>query len=190
MLNAGKNMGTIKNAFSDVLKLISGREKTVFLFARYITMINATVARLSEINNGTVDSGVLYPKHGNKLFNNNPNNSKNDMLSPTDNTNFSVSPSLFNFSVCKINNPGNIVSKKNPMICLENEMFKRIITPVSRIKPIKIHSLILRLFINFIFSLVIKMLYDYNLLSNHDVLAQIISSKSATHIIYLKFMFF
>ena len=99
MLKAGNIIGTIKNAFSDVLRLRFGREKTVFLFIRYATRVSAIAARLNVINIGTVDSGDLYPKPSDELFSNNPKNIKNEMLSPTDNTNFSVNPNLFNFSI-------------------------------------------------------------------------------------------
>ena len=47
------------------------------------------------------------------------------MLNPTANTNFSVDSSLFNFRICRINKPGKIVRKRNPVICLKNGMFKR-----------------------------------------------------------------
>jgi hypothetical protein len=59
MLNAGNITGTIKNAFSGVLKLNFGREKMLFLFIRYATMVSAIAARLNETNSGTVDSGDL-----------------------------------------------------------------------------------------------------------------------------------
>ena len=59
MLSAGNITGTIKKAFSDVVKLRFGREKTTFLFIRYAMKVSAIVARLNEINNGTVDSGDL-----------------------------------------------------------------------------------------------------------------------------------
>jgi hypothetical protein len=58
MLNAGNKIGTIKNAFSDVLRSIFGKEKAAFLFIRYATRISAIVARLNEISSGIVDSGV------------------------------------------------------------------------------------------------------------------------------------
>lgn len=51
-------MGTIKNAFSNVFKLSFGREKTVSLFVLYPMTANTTSARLNEINNGIVASGV------------------------------------------------------------------------------------------------------------------------------------
>jgi len=60
-----------------------------------------------------------------KLFINNPINIRKEMLNPTDNTNFSVESILSNFRTCRINNPGRIVRKRNPMICLKNGMFKR-----------------------------------------------------------------
>ena len=59
MLNAGNKIGTIKNAFSDVLKLRLGKEKFVFLVVLYPIAANTINARLNEINNGTIDSGVL-----------------------------------------------------------------------------------------------------------------------------------
>ena len=59
MLNAGNKIGTIKNAFSDMLKFRLGRGKMTFLFIRYATRISAIAARLNEINSGTVDSGEL-----------------------------------------------------------------------------------------------------------------------------------
>ena len=75
------------------------------------------------------------------------------MLSPTDNTNFSVNPILFNLRICRINNPGKIVRKMNPKTCLTKGMSKMMAKSVRRIKPIKIkmHFLIPRLFIKFIF---------------------------------------
>ena len=59
MLNAGNITGTIKNAFSDVLKLIPGKEKTAFLFTRYTTRISAIAARLNQKSTEPVDSGDL-----------------------------------------------------------------------------------------------------------------------------------
>jgi hypothetical protein len=59
MLNAGNKIGTIKNAFSDMSKLQSGRENMLFLFVRYATRVNTIAATLNEINNGTIDSGDL-----------------------------------------------------------------------------------------------------------------------------------
>ena len=58
MLNAGNNIGTIKNAFSDVVKLRFGREKTPSLFVLYAMIVNTMNAILKEINNGMVDNGV------------------------------------------------------------------------------------------------------------------------------------
>jgi hypothetical protein len=58
MLKAGNKIGTIKNAFSDVLKLISRREKTLFLFVLYAMIANTTNAILNEIKREIVDSGV------------------------------------------------------------------------------------------------------------------------------------
>lgn len=53
------------------------------------------------------------------------------MLNPTDNTIFSVEPILFNFNICRINNPGKKVRKRNPKTCLKNGMFKSIAKSVE-----------------------------------------------------------
>ena len=66
------------------------------------------------------------------MFINNPKSIKKEMLSPTDNTNFSVYSILFNFRTCKINNPGKMIRKRNPKICLKNGMFKKITMSVRR----------------------------------------------------------
>jgi hypothetical protein len=58
MLNAGNNIGTIKNAFSDVLNSIFGREKIEVLFILYPMSANTMNARLNEINKGMVANGV------------------------------------------------------------------------------------------------------------------------------------
>ena len=58
MLNAGKSTGTIKNAFSDVVKLRCGREKTGSLFILYPMIANMMNAMLNEINKGMVANGV------------------------------------------------------------------------------------------------------------------------------------
>lgn len=84
---------------------------------------NTMDARLNEIKRGIVDNG-------NKLFINNPKKIKKDILSPTDNTNLSADSILFNFSICRSNNPGRYVRKINPNICLKNGIFKRIVKSV------------------------------------------------------------
>ncbi len=88
------------------------------------------------------------------MFSNNPKNIKNEMLSPTNKTNFSVDPILFIFSICRINNPNKPFRKRIPKIGLTNGMFKRMATSVRKINPskIRIPFLIPRLFIIFIFS--------------------------------------
>jgi competence protein ComGC len=58
MLKAGKVIGTIKNAFSEVLRLRFGREKTGGLFVLYPMKANAMNARLNEIKREIVDNGV------------------------------------------------------------------------------------------------------------------------------------
>ena len=131
MLNARNKIGMIKKAFSDMVKLKFGKKKMASLFIRYAIKISAIAARLNEINSGIVDNGVSYPKLSDKLFNNNPKNIRKEMLSPTDNTNFSVDPILFNFSTCRINNPGIKVRKRNPRICLKSGMFRSIARSVT-----------------------------------------------------------
>jgi hypothetical protein len=126
MLNAGNKIGTIKNAFSVVLKLRFGREKISSLFILYPLIANTINTILNGINNGTVANGVSYPRLSDKLFINNPKSIRKEILSPTDNTNFSVDPILFNFSICKINSPGTMVRKINPRICLKNGIFRNI----------------------------------------------------------------
>ena len=83
------------------------------------------------------------------------------MLNPTDNTNFSVNPISFNFSICRINNPGKMVRKRNPKICLTNGMFKRIAKSVIRsIEIITVkHSLSPKFFGAIRFKLEMKSLY-------------------------------
>jgi hypothetical protein len=58
MLNAGNTIGTIKNAFSDVLKLRVGREKIEFLFHLYPIIANTMNTMLKEIKREIVDNGV------------------------------------------------------------------------------------------------------------------------------------
>jgi hypothetical protein len=58
MLNAGNKIGTIKNAFSDVLKLRFGRERTGYLFVLYPIIANTTNAILNEIKRGIVANGA------------------------------------------------------------------------------------------------------------------------------------
>jgi hypothetical protein len=57
ILNAGNKIGTIKNAFSDVVKLRVGREKSKLLFILYPKIAKAKNAILNEINSEIVDSG-------------------------------------------------------------------------------------------------------------------------------------
>ena len=59
---------------------------------------NTTNAMLNAIKREIVDNGVSYPRLSDKLFINNPKSIKKEMLNPTDNTNFSVEPILFNLS--------------------------------------------------------------------------------------------
>ncbi|MGB3345741.1 MAG: hypothetical protein WBA71_00585 [Candidatus Humimicrobiia bacterium] len=59
ILSAGNKTGTIKNAFSDVLKLRFGREKIGSLFILYPIIANTINTILNEISNGIVANGVL-----------------------------------------------------------------------------------------------------------------------------------
>ena len=126
ILNAGNKIGTIINAFSEVFRLILVKEKGVFLFSRYAIKVSAIATRLNEIKREIVDNGVSYPMRSDKLFNNNPKNIQNAMLIPQLNINFSKKSIPFNFRTCRIKNPGKIVRKINPMICLKYGMSKRI----------------------------------------------------------------
>ena len=90
MLSAGNKIGMIKNAFSDVFMLKLGREKVVFLFSLEPIIANTMNAILKEIRSGIVANGVSYPRARDKLFSNNPKNIRNEMLNPTDSTNFSI----------------------------------------------------------------------------------------------------
>jgi hypothetical protein len=59
ILNAGNNIGIIKNAFSDALKLRFGRGKEdASLFTLYLIVVNTMNARLNAIKRGIVASGV------------------------------------------------------------------------------------------------------------------------------------
>ena len=58
MLNAGNITGTIKNAFSNVLKFTFGREKIGVLFILNPIIASTMNARLNEIKRGSVDNGV------------------------------------------------------------------------------------------------------------------------------------
>jgi len=58
MLSAGKNMGIIKNAFSDVLRLRFGRENISFLFILYPTITNIMNTISNEIRREIIDNGV------------------------------------------------------------------------------------------------------------------------------------
>jgi len=132
MLNAGNITGTIKNAFSDMLILRFGKEKRSSLFTLYPITANTMNAILNEINRGTVNNGVLYPRPSDKLFIDNPKNIKREMLSPTDKTVFSVSPSLFSFRMERMRNPGIMEKKVSPKTCLKRGMFRKIERSVAR----------------------------------------------------------
>ena len=99
MLKAGNKIGTIKNAFSDVVKLRFGIEKLWVLFNLYPMIANTMNATLNEIKSEIVDNGVSYARLSNRLFHSNPKNIRKDTLNPINNTNFSVNPILFNLSI-------------------------------------------------------------------------------------------
>jgi hypothetical protein len=58
MLNAGNRIGTIKNAFSVVLKLRLGKEKIGSLFTLYPITASIINAILNDVKREIVDSGV------------------------------------------------------------------------------------------------------------------------------------
>jgi hypothetical protein len=57
-LNAGNKIGTIKNAFSGVVKLRFGREKIGSLFVLYPMIVNTQNAILNEIKRERIVNGV------------------------------------------------------------------------------------------------------------------------------------
>jgi hypothetical protein len=99
MLNAGNNIGAIKNALSSVVKFKFGRIKNGSLNVLYFIIISAINTTFNAVKRYFVDNGVLYPILNDKLFINSPKNITNEMLNPTDNTNFSVRHILLILSI-------------------------------------------------------------------------------------------
>ncbi len=99
ILNAGKNIGTIKKAFSNVLKFRFGREKIGSLFVLNPIIANMMNIILNEIKRGIVANGVSYPRLSDKTFIINPKNIKNEMLSPQDKMNFSKKSIFIIFNI-------------------------------------------------------------------------------------------
>jgi hypothetical protein len=58
MHSAGKKIGTIKKAFSDVVRSKFGKEDTESLFILYSVIANSINAILNEIKSEMVDNGV------------------------------------------------------------------------------------------------------------------------------------
>ena len=71
-----------------------------------------------------VEIGFGIPRGGYSVFMKKPINIKNATLNPTEYKRVSVVFNLFNLSIWRINNPGRMVKKRNPRICLKNGMFK------------------------------------------------------------------
>jgi len=139
ILNTGKNAGMAKNIRSDALKLRSERgniESPPFLHTIISNIINITSKKIRREN---VDSGVSQPTLSNTLFSSRPENIKNAILNPTSSTNFSVNPILFGFNICRINNPGKMIRKRNPDICLRSGISKNIVKFVMRIIDVTTH---------------------------------------------------
>jgi hypothetical protein len=86
---------------------------------------------------GEIEIGFEIPRRGYNVLMNNPMNIRKEMLNPADNTNFSVEPILSNFRTCRINNPGKIMRKRNPTICLKKGMFKRMTTSAEISSPME-----------------------------------------------------
>ena len=59
MLNAGNKIGTIKNAFSDVVRSKFGREQKVSLFTLDPIIASTISTTLNETKRGIVANGVL-----------------------------------------------------------------------------------------------------------------------------------
>ena len=76
--------------------------------------------------------GFEIPRSGYNILMNNPKNIKKAILNPTEYKIVSIVLSLFNFSICRINNPGKTVRKRKPKICLKNGISKRIAMSVKR----------------------------------------------------------
>jgi len=68
--------------------------------------------------------GLEMPMIGYKKFIDRPTNIRVKTLNPTDNTTVSEDSNLSNLSICRINNPGNKVRKRKPVICLKKERSK------------------------------------------------------------------
>jgi hypothetical protein len=95
-------------------------------------MVNIRRITPKETTREIVDSGVAYPSRGYTPLIKSPKDIRNEMLSATDNTILSDSPSLFNFSMRRMSNPGIIVKKRNPRTCLKIGTSKSITRSVNR----------------------------------------------------------
>jgi hypothetical protein len=125
MLSVGKSNGTAKDTFSIGFKLKSkvGIDAVQFLFSLYPVISKKIITMLSEVMRGTVDKGVEYSKLSNRLFSSSPKNMRKEMLSPHECMSFSRKLSLFNLNILRINAPGKRERRRNPKICLKNEIF-------------------------------------------------------------------
>ena len=79
-----------------------------------------------------VEIGFGIPRGGYSVFMKKPINIKNATLNPTEYRTVSIVLTLFDFSICRINNPGTNVRKTNPSICLRKGTFRSIAKSVRR----------------------------------------------------------
>jgi 2C-methyl-D-erythritol 2,4-cyclodiphosphate synthase len=73
-----------------------------------------------------VEIGFENPRGGYSTFMKNPMNITKVILSPREYKIVSIVFNLFSFKFWRINTPGKIVRKRNPMVCLRNGISKRI----------------------------------------------------------------
>jgi hypothetical protein len=125
MLSVGKSSGMAKNSFSIGFNLKSKVRicAVQFLPNIYPTISKKIRAALSEIMRGVVDKGAEYPKLSDRLFSSSPKNIRKEMLSPHESMSFSRKLNLFNLNILRINAPGKRERRRNPKICLKNEIF-------------------------------------------------------------------
>lgn len=131
MLKRRNKAGKSKKAFSLMPNLRPDKLNEKFLFLVWPMTVKMIRITLKEITSELVDNGVVYPSNGYIKLMKSPKNIRNETLSPTENTNLSVGPSLSDFSIWRIRRPGIIVKKKNPRTGLRIGIFKRIARSVK-----------------------------------------------------------
>jgi hypothetical protein len=99
MLNRRNKAGKSQKAFSFASNLKPAKSNEKSLFLLYPMMAKIMTNTLKENTTDVVDKGVAYPRAKYTELIKRPKNIRKATLRPTDNTNLSVSPGLFNFSV-------------------------------------------------------------------------------------------